>query len=209
MILSTTSFSEEQKFSEFDEEIWKENTKGVEYDGFSEKKETQKRDLPNFNFPTFSSTVAKVIFIIIACAVLIFFAYILIKNAKPDSAEISRNIIYKKIDEADDIDELDLNSFLEEALKMNDFRLAVRVKYLILLKDLNLRKYIKWSKEKTNGEYVLELISHPIYFDFQNITLEFERSWYGEKEVEKEQYNFISESFNQVNSKLNTQDGQL
>ena len=96
-----------------------------------------------------------------------------------------------------------LSIYLKEALSINDFTLAIRINYLMLLKELNVKKFIYWSKEKTNGEYLNELSSQKCYYDFKKITLAFEIAWYGERKVEKRDYEKVVSEFEKMKAMLN------
>ncbi len=60
-----------------------------------------------------------------------------------------------------------------------EWRLALRACYLALLNELHLRRAIRYSRERTNGEYVSALASHPAGESFARLTLAFDSAWYG------------------------------
>ena len=73
-------------------------------------------------------------------------------------------------------------SFAEEiraALETGQYRLAVRLHYLWSLKGLTDAGLIDWKPDKTNHAYVGELQTHALRPDFETLTDEFERIWYG------------------------------
>ena len=56
----------------------------------------------------------------------------------------------------DNLHESNLHSFLAQAEANGDYRLAVRLYYLNILKNMSLREYIIWKKDKTNTQYLAD-----------------------------------------------------
>ena len=82
---------------------------------------------------------------------------------------------------AEDIHEVDFASRLAEAEAAGNWRLAVRLGYLQLLKALSDRGFVQWQPDKTNHAYLAELPANgPLRADFREITRQFEFVWYGE-----------------------------
>jgi hypothetical protein len=84
--------------------------------------------------------------------------------------------------------ETDLEYLLRNAQQQMDWRLALRIYYLMVLKNLHEFNYIKWRKEKTNFDYNLELQNWQSLPDWKKITLQYERSWYGEQLLPQTQF---------------------
>ena len=83
--------------------------------------------------------------------------------------------------EGEDIHAPDLADRLAEAEAAGNYRLAVRLGYLQLLKHLTDGGLIAWQPDKTNQAYVRELAAHAVLqADFREITRQFEYVWYGE-----------------------------
>ncbi|WP_201983010.1 DUF4129 domain-containing protein [Hymenobacter rubidus] len=82
---------------------------------------------------------------------------------------------------AENIHEVDFASRLAEAEAAGNWRLAVRLGYLELLKALSDRGLIQWQPDKTNHAYLAELpAAGPLRAGFREITRQFEFVWYGE-----------------------------
>lgn len=82
---------------------------------------------------------------------------------------------------AENIHEVDFATRLAEAEAVGNLRLAVRLGYLQLLKNLSDRSLIHWQPDKTNHAYLAELPpAGPLRADFREITRQFEFVWYGE-----------------------------
>jgi hypothetical protein len=107
------------------------------------------------------------------------------------------------VDDFDDhIPESELDRFLREALQRNDFRLAIRIYYLMVIKELSQRKLISWRKEKTNFDYLMELREANQYKGFRDVTLIFERIWYGERAMDEHHFGEASIRFKNFLSSL-------
>lgn len=101
---------------------------------------------------------------------------------------------YEVIEE--DIHEIKYESELQIAEKNKDFRKAVRLHYLEVLKLLNERNWIEWKLNKTNHEYDKELKNTKLLVDFQKVTLIFDYVWYGDFNLTEEKYTDFSNAFN-------------
>lgn len=96
----------------------------------------------------------------------------------------------------DEITESDIDRLLREALERNDFRVAIRLYYIRLLKHLHSGGYIAWKKDKTNRDYATELSTSSFVREFRKLMIAYEIIWYGERtpsveEFKKLQGNFI------------------
>ena len=90
---------------------------------------------------------------------------------------------------AENIHEVDFAARLAEAEAGGNFRLAVRLGYLQLLKQFADRGLIDWQLNKTNHAYLAELpAAGPLRASFREITRQFEYVWYGELGLSAGQY---------------------
>ncbi|RYY20569.1 MAG: DUF4129 domain-containing protein [Cytophagaceae bacterium] len=82
----------------------------------------------------------------------------------------------------ENIHELDFATLLREAEDAGQLRLAVRLGYLALLKQLSDQSLIDWQPDKTNQTYLRELAARrpPLRSPFAELTRQFEYVWYGE-----------------------------
>jgi len=82
----------------------------------------------------------------------------------------------------ENIHELDFGSALSEAESAGNLRLATRLGYLHLLKQLTDQGLIDWQPDKTNQAYLRELATAgpALNPQFTELTRQFEYVWYGE-----------------------------
>lgn len=110
-----------------------------------------------------------------------------VKRRKPVTlAEIETNL-----------QEADVEGFLKQALADKDYRLAIRLYYLAIIKELSAKGVIEWKKDKTNGHYMRELRSknHPKLKDFRAVTRIFEYVWYSNMAFDGGQFEEVRINF--------------
>jgi hypothetical protein len=109
-----------------------------------------------------------------------------------------------KADSIEDIQELDIDSMLRNALANGDSKLAVRLCYLLLLRNLQNAGLIKWEKDKTNRDYLNELYNSPAHYDeVRRLTRSYEEVWYGDHIFPEPILLTVISSFKAINNKLN------
>lgn len=83
----------------------------------------------------------------------------------------------------ENIHEINFEDAIGSALVQKDYRLAIRLQYLKILKLLTVRELIHWKPNLTNQIYVQELFNNPYHADFVKITKYFEFAWYGDFQI--------------------------
>jgi hypothetical protein len=104
--------------------------------------------------------------------------------------------------ETGDIFAINFQKEIDRAIQKGEFRLAVRLMYLRLLKDLSERNIIDYSQDRTNFDYLSQLNPTAYYTDFFRITRNYEFSWYGQFEVNEKTFQIIQNDFNHFSRKL-------
>ena len=90
--------------------------------------------------------------------------------------------------EAENIHELDFPTLLADAEAAGNYRLAVRLGYLLVLKQLTDAGFIAWQPDKTNLAYERELPTGPLRTAFAGVSRQFEYVWYGELQLTPPDY---------------------
>lgn len=96
---------------------------------------------------------------------------------------------------AENIHEINFDNEIKNAVDAGNYRLAVRLHYLQILKELNDAHLISWTLEKTNLAYINELTDAEQRRHFALITRQFEYVWYGEFPVNGQRFKVISNLF--------------
>jgi len=121
------------------------------------------------------------------------------------------NIISRKqpmkvnqMDQADrqDIFKIDYDKDIQNAIAATDYRLAVRLLFLRLLRNLSVNDIIQYKQEKTNFVYLSELRSGPYYNDFFHLARNYEYIWYGKFDIGKDTFGAIKTDFENFDRKL-------
>ncbi|WP_135432220.1 DUF4129 domain-containing protein [Hymenobacter fodinae] len=94
----------------------------------------------------------------------------------------------------EDIHAVDFATALAEAEAAANYRLAVRLGYLQVLRHLAEQRLIDWQPEKTNHYYLQELAGTRWAAEFATLTRQFEYVWYGELPIAPEAYPALRES---------------
>ncbi len=122
------------------------------------------------------------VIIVLVIGILIYF-FSNIQDDRKTSLDIP-----EEEEEILDIKAVDLDEMLRIALESQNYKLAIRAKFLMILKELSAEKHIIWSHEKTNREYIRELRSSKFSNFFRSVANIYERVWYGDIEVDKSTY---------------------
>ena len=101
-----------------------------------------------------------------------------------------------------DIHLISFDDEIEKAISNGNYRLATRLQYLQALKNLSDKGYIDWRINKTNNDYLAEVAGKSFNAMFTMLTFNFEYIWYGEKQVNREQFLEIRQQFQQFNNEV-------
>lgn len=97
----------------------------------------------------------------------------------------------------------DFDEAIRLQLAQQQFRQAVRLLYLKLINLLRSKDYIRYSKEKTNRDYLSDLTNHDLKAQFYTITSIYNYVWYGDAEIALDQYQRFEKSFQSFYSAIN------
>lgn len=99
-------------------------------------------------------------------------------------------------------EDINLDKLLSEALAAKNYNLAVRYRYLILLKNLNQQKLIHYQPGKTNFEYIREFGKKELLPQFKEVTRDYEYAWYGRFTIDALTYQEVAGEFQQLTSRI-------
>lgn len=139
-------------------------------------------------------------------AIAIFIVMILhqiIRSTAFRSTHKKLNSLSNSAEDIHDITELDTEDLIRKAHNANDYKLAIRLYFLDLLKKLHEIGMIAWTKDKTNRDYLSELFTKQYYFDeVRRLTAAYERVWYGEHIPTAERYHELKDEFQHISQKF-------
>lgn len=93
------------------------------------------------------------------------------------------------------IDDPQLDKFIQEAIQNQQYNLAVRYCYLKMLRQLQQKDWIRWEKEKTNRSYANEIKKESLKTSFLQLTSVFEYVFYGNFILDRKGFEEIQGSF--------------
>ncbi len=94
----------------------------------------------------------------------------------------------------EDIHEIDFPTMILQYEQSENYRMAVRYQFLLVLKILTDNEKINWHIEKTNSDYLKEFTDENDRKQFEKIARIFDYIWYGEFPIDKIKYeNLIPE----------------
>lgn len=135
--------------------------------------------------------------------ILIIVIYFLVRNKRKAAGFEVKPISLDTIEDiAQNVHEVDLDAMLKQALEKNDYRLALRINFLIIIKLLSKHGKINWAKEKTNWEYHMELKEKLLADRFREIIISFESFWYGEHLLSEYHYHQAAPLFKAIQNQL-------
>jgi hypothetical protein len=199
----------------FDRKEWQEARKSLQYNETPPEKTKDvetKENQPNPLFSgqsLFSGAAFKYIFSGIAILLLAFILFRLIAG-RLNNKSIKRGKVIVTVEDIEDIShvtEPELDRLLRLALESGNFREAVRIYYVSIIRRLSENELIRWQKDKTNREYLSELSHSSHYPLFREITLLFDRVWYGDIHLDESAYLRMSPRFKTLSDALKTERG--
>jgi hypothetical protein len=199
--------SEPLNEKKFDHEKWKTIKGTTDYNEKpeKEKKKEAKNDLPTVSIPWASAWLQFIAYAVII-AIVVVLLWIIVKNTSA-SIRLKRTVTESDVTAApiENIEELDLAALIRQARERGNFRDAIRLYYLALLKNLHAAHLIAWKKDKTNREYLAELFTANRYFDeMRRLTLLYEQVWYGERALDTASFEQLTLQFERFYNTLNT-----
>lgn len=150
---------------------------------------------------TMSTGVAgflKVLGILLVVGLIAYGLYLYLKNRNPGDhqlnvdAEVSPNEISKT----------ELEKALDQALNDENYRAAIRVYFLFMMKDLSEKGWIRWEQDKTNSRYLTEMRSRPEYKKFERCVFIYEVVWYGNRNISKSDFLSVEPEYKSLLSEL-------
>lgn len=104
--------------------------------------------------------------------------------------------------ETDNIFEINYQKEIDKAIGKGNYRFAVRLMFLRLLKTLADKEIIQYKQDRTNFDYLMQLYPTRHYNDFFRLTRNYEYSWYGQFDIDHDKFSVIKHDFDSFDTKL-------
>lgn len=102
----------------------------------------------------------------------------------------------------EDIFSIQYQREIDKAIKEANYRLAIRLMFLELLKKMTEKNIIHFKQDKTNFDYLMQLHSTVYYKPFFRVVRNYEYSWYGEFDISREAFDIVRDHFKQLERQL-------
>lgn len=160
------------------------------------KKTKEQSNNSSFNWNALGNGVKFFMYLLLASA-LLFVIYRLI---------VTNNLFYikaKKVKQAtveDDVEISDENidRKINEAVVAGNLRLATRFSFIKALKLLDNKGWIRYHPQATNYDYLNQVSQYRIADDFGFVTRIYEYVWYGEFEINQQQFEKVKPVFEKI-----------
>lgn len=168
-----------------------------------ENQQQAKPDSPSALEKIFSSGITKVIF----WGLAVFFVLFIITKLFITQGFFQRNTTRAPVNvqaenEAGAEDPQDFERKAAEAAAGGNYRLATRYLYLQSLHLLADNGAVTLTADKTNAQYVYELVGKPYTQQFGSLTLNYEYIWYGEFAIDNAAFSKLWQQFKSFNNEL-------
>jgi hypothetical protein len=144
------------------------------------------------------------VFKIILLGLFIFFLYIVFTKTRLYKLFYTdKEIPLPDFDEIDILDEeYDFEKAIIAQLAQQNYRNAIRLLHLKILKELEALELIRYSKEKTNRDYSREISKTSMRGSFVTLTGIYNLVWYGNYPLTREEYLSMSKGFYQFTEEI-------
>lgn len=105
---------------------------------------------------------------------------------------------------AENIEFIDIKTLIAKAEQSDDYRLAIRYYYLLVLKQLSLKNFIKFEDDKTNADYMTAISVQKFSRSFAYASYLYNYTWYGEFVLDMKQYQMAKTRFVQLIDDVNS-----
>ncbi len=143
----------------------------------------------------------KFVLIIVIAIILGSAAYILFVNNPFEGS--ATKILYNQEMNPDSVQLSELEIKIKKAKESNNYRVATRLYFVWIIKELSDKSYITWKRRKTNYHYHLEVEGKPFSEDFGISVKNYEFIWYGKYEISREEFTVVEKHFKRLIKKIN------
>ncbi len=166
----------------------------------------KKKEEKNNNRPRFWQTdvFRSIMWVIIICC----FVAIIVLYLASDRVGLFRRShqitpdVTGENDIPENIFEINYDKEIDKAQTAGNYRLAVRLQFLKLLRSMAEKQVIQYAPARTNFDYLVQLHKSNWYHDFFRLTRHYEYVWYGQFPIDQHQYSQVSNEYKQALEKL-------
>jgi hypothetical protein len=170
-----------------------------------QKREKKQYEYEERNVPLAETSLFQTILWLVIIGGFIAFVIIYLANSNTGLFRKKNTIIRSDEEmeaETDNIFEINYQREIDRAVSNGNYRFAVRLMFLRVLKNLSDKNIIQYTPDRTNFDYLLQLHDTYHYNDFFKLTRNYEYSWYGQFDIDTENFSWIRRDFENFDHKL-------
>ncbi|MDR1877662.1 MAG: hypothetical protein LBQ84_08585 [Flavobacteriaceae bacterium] len=130
--------------------------------------------------------------ILISIGIVFFYKKFKRSLGRNDKDDLSAEEVEKNINT------VNFDKLIQNAVKEQDYRLAIRFYYLKLLKLMTNQQLINYEYQKTNYEYFYEIKNLQLKDLFKEVSFVFDYCWYGDHRAGESDFNMAKNKFSEV-----------
>lgn len=147
-------------------------------------------------------SVLEIIAYIVVGGLIIFLVYYFFLHYKGSDSGAKIEMNFEDTPPSE-IPKSELERRLEAALINENYREAIRIYFIFIVKDFATKDWIKWEREKTNYSYLMEMRSRPQFDLFNEVVSIYDVVWYGNYTITKSLYESVEPKFKQLLKEIN------
>lgn len=160
------------------------------------KKKQEQSNNSSFNWNALSNGIKFFMYLLLISA-LLFVIYRLV---------VTNNLFYTKskklkqaaVEEDIEMSDENIDRKIEEAVNAGNLRLATRFSFIKTLKLLDNKGWIRYHPQATNYDYLNQVSQYRVAGDFAFVTRIYEYVWYGEFEINQQQFEKVKPVFEKI-----------
>lgn len=177
-------------------------------DSFLRAQKNEEKELTDLKPPTVPwwikalvSTPAKMIYWGLAIGLVLFILYRLFFAEGNFLRRHKRSsVVLHDPEEEENPSSVNWNTRIQDAEQRGDYRTAIRYQHRYLLAQLHEQKWIVFTREKTNSQYLREAKAFPLHAEFVRVTRVFDHVWFGHAPLTAEGYTYWKSIYSSLQS---------
>lgn len=194
---SLTVLTETRTIRHFDHAQWNTLKQKLKIRDYAPEKPKAKKDRKAWKLnisPAWASVLKWSFFILLILLLSAIIIYTLgIQPFRKQDNNTTTEVSAEQLEE--NLDKADIDPHLYAAIKSRNYRMAIRLYYLLIIQKLANKGKIQWKRSKTNQHYLQELHSGDDYNMLKNLTRIYEQVWFGASDLEEKEYDRIQPAF--------------
>lgn len=181
-----------------------ENKKEESGDSNQKKKDSQNQNSASTPLTINLGALGQLIFVVLFIALLGWLLFLIIGKelmGRKNKEIVPESLVNKEFEEEFDT-ETELQRLLREAQEAKNYKMIIRIYFIMIIKQMDESRLIRWKKEKTNLDYIYELEGNSFQPGFINLSRWYDLIWYGEKEYADEALQPLSIEFGTFQEQL-------